>query len=133
MLSLLFGSVPLLGTAIKFLMSPLGRIVGVALAVVVAYNVVYYRGYSKANAACTAAAEQARLAAVKIDLNTARQQAADAQKAVAELQALEASNKEKLDALREQLNVKGSDALLDGGCNYTPAGVRVRSDKDSVK
>jgi cobalamin biosynthesis protein CbiD len=102
----------MIGTAVAFLLSPIGRLIGIgALALAVAGG-IWKSGYNYASRACEAAALRAELAAAQQDLNAEREAAARAKAAIDDL----SKQKESDDAAISQLQVELSKRPVAAQC-----------------
>jgi hypothetical protein len=107
----------MLATALALLRSPLGKIAAAFVGLAVVYGAGYYRGASKAGAACDAAAARAELATVKRDLSIAKSAQESADRIAADLSSQARSLAEKVTAYEEA--IKSAEAGNPAGCALT--------------
>lgn len=96
-------AIPVIGPALAFLTSPLGRIVGVGLIVGATYGAGAWKGHAVATAKCRAAALQSQLDAAQTDVKAARDAAAAAEQAREDIEKASADDKVRIAQYEDQL------------------------------
>lgn len=105
-------AIPVIGPALAFLASPLGRLVGIGLIVGAAYGAGVWKGHSVATARCRAEALQSQLDAAQTDVRAAQDAAAAAERAREEIEKAWADDKMRIAEYEQQLRKRPDPACV---------------------
>jgi hypothetical protein len=109
--------------AFAFFTSPVGRLVGVGMIVMAAYGYGYYQGDKHGDKQCADAALRNKILRQKIEINIAKDQAANAKSTAAELERLNQEAEVTISALQKQLKER-PEIVRDANCRVPAGGVR---------
>ncbi|MGF7161302.1 hypothetical protein FHS85_002937 [Rhodoligotrophos appendicifer] len=88
---------------LAFILSPLGRVLGLVLALLAAIGGIYWAGYSSASSKCNAAALEEEIRTLREDIRIARNAEARAAEESASLRDINQTREKTLDAYEQEL------------------------------